>query len=42
MIYLQMGKTTEAKPLPSEFKVTTPENPPLSKQAAISKRNLST
>ena len=31
------GKTS-----PSEFKVTTPENPLLSKQEVTSKRNLST
>ena len=32
-----MGKTTEAKTLPGEFKVTTPKNPLLSKQAVTSK-----
>ena len=31
MIYLQMGKTYTAKTPLSDFKVTTPENPPLSK-----------
>ena len=37
VICLRMGKTTEAKTLPSEFKVTTPKNPLLSKQAVTSK-----
>ena len=32
-----MGKTYTAKTPPSDFKVTTPENPLLSKQAVISK-----
>ena len=37
VIYLRMGKTSKAKTPPSEFKVTTPENPLLSKQAVTSK-----
>ena len=37
MICLRMGKTSKAKTPPGEFKVTTPENPLLSKQAVISK-----
>ena len=37
MIYLLMGKTYTAKPLPSDFKVTTPKNPLLSKQTVTSK-----
>ena len=37
MICLRMGKTFKAKTLLSDFKVTTPENPPLSQQAVISK-----
>ena len=40
MICLQIGKTNAAKTPPSEFKVTTPENPLLSKQAVTSKRIL--
>ena len=32
-----MGKTYTTKTLPSDFKVTTSENPLLSKQAIISK-----
>ena len=32
-----MGKTYTAKTPPDDFKVTTPENPLLSKQAVISK-----
>ena len=32
-----MGKTYTAKTPPGDFKVTTPENPLLSKQAVISK-----
>ena len=32
-----MGKTYTAKTLPGDFKVTTPENPLLSQQTAISK-----
>ena len=35
-----MGKTYTAKTLPGDFKVTTLENPLLSKQAVISKRIL--
>ena len=37
VICLRMGKTTEAKTPPGEFKVTTPKNPLLSKQAVTSK-----
>ena len=37
MICLRMWKTSEAKTPPSEFKVTTPENPLLSQQAITSK-----
>ena len=37
VIYLQMGKTNTAKTPPSDFKVTTPENPLLSKQTITSK-----
>ena len=37
MICLQMGKTYTAKTSPDDFKVTTPGNPPLSKQAITSK-----
>ena len=37
VICLRMGKTTEAKIPPGEFKVTTPKNPLLSKQAVTSK-----
>ena len=37
MICLRMGKTYMVKTLPGDFKVTTPENPLLSKQAVISK-----
>ena len=37
MICLQIGKTSKAKTLPSDFKVTTLENPLLSKQAVTSK-----
>ena len=37
MIFLQMGKTYTAKILLGDFKVTTPENPLLSKQAVTSK-----
>ena len=33
------GENHQGKTLPSEFKVTTPENPLLSKQAVTSKRN---
>ena len=32
-----MGKTSKAKTPPGEFKVPTPENPLLSKQAVTSK-----
>ena len=38
MICLRMGKIYMAKTLPSDFKVTTLENPLLSKQAVASKR----
>ena len=37
MICLWMGKTYTVKTLPGDFKVTTPENPLLSKQAVTSK-----
>ena len=37
MICLQMGKTNMAKTPPGDFKVTTPENPLLPKQAVTSK-----
>ena len=37
VICLRMGKKSKAKTPPSEFKVTTPENPLLSKQAVTSK-----
>ena len=37
VIYLRMGKTYTAKTPPSDFKVTTPENLLLSKQAVTSK-----
>ena len=37
VIYLWMGKTNMAKTLPGDFKITTPENPLLSKQAVIGK-----
>ena len=36
------GKNRRGKTPPDEFKVTTPENPLLSKQAVTSKRNPST
>ena len=36
------GENHRSKTPPGEFKVTTPENPLLSKQAVTSKRNLST
>ena len=36
------GKNYRGKTPPSEFKVTTPENPLLSKQTVTSKRNSST
>ena len=34
---LRMGKTSKAKILPGDFKVTVPENPLLSQQAITSK-----
>ena len=37
-----MEKTIEIKPQPDEFKVTTSENPLLSKQVVTSKKNPST
>ena len=37
VICLRMGKISKAKTPPGEFKVTTPENPLLSKQAITSK-----
>ena len=37
VIFLQMGKTYTTKTLPGDFKVTTYENPLLSKQAITSK-----
>ena len=37
VICLRMGKTYMAKTPPGEFKVTTPENPLLSKQSVTSK-----
>ena len=37
MICLRMGKTNMAKTSPGDLKVTTPENPLLSKQAVTSK-----
>ena len=37
MICLQMEKTYMAKTPPDDFKITTPENPLLSKQAVTSK-----
>ena len=37
MICLYLEKTYMAKTLPGDFKVTTPENPLLSKQAVTSK-----
>ena len=37
VICLQMGKTNTAKTPPGDFKVTTLENPLLSKQVVISK-----
>jgi len=40
VICLRMGKISKAKILSSEFKVTTLENPLLSKQAVTSKRIL--
>ena len=38
MICLRIGKTYKAKTPPSDFKVTTPENSLLSKQAVTSKK----
>ena len=37
VICLRMGKTSKAKTLPDDFKVTTPENPLLSQQVVTSK-----
>ena len=37
VIYLRMGKTYMAKNPSGDFKVTTPENPLLSKQVVTSK-----
>ena len=37
VIFLRMEKTYTAKTPPGDFKVTTPENPLLSKQAVTSK-----
>ena len=37
VICLRMGKTYTVKTPPSDFKVTTPENPLLSQQAVTSK-----
>ena len=37
VIYLQIGKTYKEKTPPGDFKVTTPENPLLSKQVVTSK-----
>ena len=37
VIFLRMGKTYTTKTLPGDFKVTTCENPLLSKQAITSK-----
>ena len=37
VISLRMGKTSKAKTLPSDFKVTTPKNPLLSQQAVTNK-----
>ena len=37
VICLRMGKTSETKIPPGDFKVTTPENPLLSQQAVTSK-----
>ena len=39
VICLRNGKNHQGKTPPGEFKVTTPENPLLSKQAVTSKRN---
>ena len=40
VICLRIGKTYMAKTPPDDFKVTTPENPLLSKQVVTSKRIL--
>ena len=40
VICLQIGKTSKAKTLPGDFKVTILENPLLSQQAVTSKRIL--
>ena len=40
VICLRMGKTTKAKTLPGDFKVTTPKNLLINNQAITSKRNL--
>ena len=37
VICLRIGKISKAKTSPGEFKVTTPENPLLSKQTVTSK-----
>ena len=37
VIYLRMGKTNTAKTPSGDFKITTPENPLLSKQAVTNK-----
>ena len=42
VICLRIEKTIEVKASSGEFKVITPENPLLSKQVVISKRNPST
>ena len=43
MICWQMGKTfCKTKPLPDEFKFTTPKNPLINNQAVTSMRNLTT
>ena len=39
VICLRMGKTYTAKTPPGDFKVTTPDNPLLSKQVVTSKGN---
>ena len=40
MICLRMGKFTRTKTPPSDFKVTTLENPLINNQAITNKRNL--
>ena len=40
VICLRMGKTTEAKTPPDDFKVTTSKNPLINNQAITSKMNL--